>query len=74
MTVYSGAHAVKTTACREEDFPAFKAKVVGSLRGDALACAVETGVTKLVERDGLELLTVTWIARSTFVILCWEPI
>ncbi len=45
---------IKTT--KSEDRPALTAKDFDALRGDALACAKEIGISKLMDPDGLELL------------------
>ena len=39
-----------------EELPALTAKVVDALRGEALSCAMEIGLAKLMESNGLDLL------------------
>ena len=39
-----------------EELPALTAKVVDALRGEALSCAMEIGLAKLMEANGLDLL------------------
>ena len=66
MTVFAGDAAsfhewqfrlqIKKSSCKAEELPALTAKVVDALRGEALSCAMEIGLTKLMEANGLDLL------------------
>ena len=66
MTVFAGDAAslherqfrlqIKKSLCKAEEIPALTAKVVDALRGEALSCAMEIGLAKLMEADGLDLL------------------
>ena len=66
MTVFAGDAAsfhewqfrlqIKKSLCKAEELPALTAKVVDALRGEALSCAMEIGLAKLMEADGLDLL------------------
>ena len=66
MTVFAGDAAsshewqfrlqIKKSLCRTEELPALSAKVVDALRGEALSCAMEIGLAKLMEANGLDLL------------------
>ena len=66
MTVFAGDAAsfhewqfllhIKKSVCKAEELPALTAKVVDALRGEALSCAMEIGLAKLMEADGLDLL------------------
>ena len=66
MTVFDGDAAsfhewqfrlqIKKSLCKAEELPALTAKVVDALRGEALSCAMEIGLAKLMEADGLDLL------------------
>ena len=47
--------------CTAEELPALTAKVVDALCGEALSCAMEIGLAKLMESNGLDLLA----AKST---------
>ena len=47
---------IKKSLCKAEELPALTAKVVDALRGEALSCAMENGLAKLMEVDGLDLL------------------
>ncbi len=51
---------------KTEELPAPTAKVVSALRGDALACAMDLGIPKLMDDGGLELLT-TSVQASVFL-------
>ena len=41
---------------RRASLPALTAKVVDALRGEAVSCAMEIGLAKLMEANGLDLL------------------
>ena len=66
MTVFAGDAAsfhewqfrlqIKKSLCTAEELPALTAKVVDALRGEALSCAMEIGLAKLMEANGLDLL------------------
>ena len=66
MTVFAGDAAsfhewqfrlqIKKSLCKAEELPALTAKVVDALRGEALSCAMEIGLAKLMEASGLDLL------------------
>ena len=66
MTVFAGDAAslherqfrlqIKKSSCKAEELPALTAKVVDALRGEALSCAMEIGLAKLMEANGLDLL------------------
>ena len=66
MTVFAGDAAsfhewqfrlqIKKSLCKAEELPALTAKVVDALRGEALSCAMEIGLAKLMEANGLDLL------------------
>ena len=66
MTVFAGDAAsfhewqfhlqIKKSLCKAEELPALTAKVVDALRGEALSCAMEIGLAKLMESNGLDLL------------------
>ena len=66
MSVFSGDAAsfhewqfrlqIKKSPCKAEELPALTAKVVVALRGEALSCAMEIGLDKLMKADGLDLL------------------
>ena len=66
MTVFAGDTAsfhewqfrlqIKMSLCKAEGLPALTAKVVDALRGEALSCAMEIGLAKLMEANGLDLL------------------
>ena len=47
---------IKKSLCKAEELSALTAKVVDALRGEALSCAMEIGLAKLVEANGLDLL------------------
>ena len=47
---------IKKSLCKAEELPALTAKVVDALRGEALSYAVEIGLAKLMEANGLDLL------------------
>ena len=63
MTVFAGDAAsfhewqfrlkIKKSLCTAEELPALTAKVVDALRGEALSCATEIGLAKLMEANGL---------------------
>ena len=46
----------KEVVCKAEELPALTAKVVDASRGQALSCAMEIGLVKLMEANGLDLL------------------
>ena len=46
----------RKSLCTAEELPALTAKVVDALRGEALSCAMEIGLAKLMEANGLDLL------------------
>ena len=58
MTVFAGDAAsfhewqfrlqIKKSLCTAEELPALTAKVVDALRGEALSCAMEIGLAKLM--------------------------
>ena len=66
MTVFAGDAAsfhegqfrlqIRKSLCAAEELPALTAKVVDALRGEALSCAMEVGLAKLMEANGLDLL------------------
>ena len=59
MTVFAGdARLVSRVAISSSDQEVVMhtAKVVGALRGEALSCAMEIGLAKLMEANGLDLL------------------
>ena len=66
MTVFAGDAAsfhawqfrlqIKKSLCKAAELPALTAKVVDALRGEALSCAMEIGLAKLMEANGLDLL------------------
>ena len=66
MTVFAGDAAsfhewqfrlqIKKSLCTAEELPALTAKVVDALRGEALSCAMEIELAKLMEANGLDLL------------------
>ena len=66
MTVFAGDAAsfhewqfrlqIKKSLCKAEELPALTAKVVDALRGEALSCAMEIGLAKLMEANDLDLL------------------
>ena len=66
MTVFAGDAAsfhewqfrlqIKKSFCTAEELPALPAKVVDAFRGEALSCAMEIGLAKLMEANGLDLL------------------
>ena len=66
MTVFAGDAAsfherqlglqIQKSSCKAEELPALTAKVVDALRGEALSCAREIGLDKLMKVDGLDLL------------------
>ena len=66
MTVFAGDAAsfhewqfrlqIKKSLCKAEELPALTAKVVDALRSEALSCAMEVGLAKLMEANGLDLL------------------
>ena len=66
MTVFAGDAAsfqewqfrlqIKKSLCKAEELPALTAKVVDALRGEALSCAMEIGLAKLMEANCLDLL------------------
>ena len=76
MTVYAGDAAsfhewqfplqIKKSLCKAEDLPALTAKVVDALRGEALSCAMEIGLAKLMEANGLDLLVQKVQERTVF--------
>ena len=47
---------IKKSLCKADQLPALTAKVVDALRGEALSCAMEIGLAKLMEANGLDLL------------------
>ena len=47
---------IKKSLCKAEELPALTAKVVDALHGEALSCAMEIGLAKLMEANGLDLL------------------
>ena len=47
---------IKKSLCKADELPALTAKVVDALRGEALSCAMEIGLAKLMEAIGLDLL------------------
>ena len=47
---------IKKSLCKAEELPALTAKVVDALCGEALSCAMEKGLAKLMEANGLDLL------------------
>ena len=47
---------IKKSLCTGEKLPALTAKVVEASRGEALSCAMEIGLAKLMEANGLDLL------------------
>ena len=59
MTVFAGDAAsfhewqfrlqIKKSLCTAEELPALTAKVVDALRGEALSCAMEIGLAKLID-------------------------
>ena len=63
MTVFAGDAAsfhewqfrlqIKKSLCTAEELPALTAKVVDALRGEALSCAMEIGLAKLMEANAL---------------------
>ena len=66
MTVFAGDAAsfhewqfrlqIKKSLSKAEELPALTAKVVDALGGEALSCAMEIGLAKLMEANGLDLL------------------
>ena len=66
MTVFAGDAAsfhewqfrlqIKKSSYKAEDLPALTAKVVDALRGEALSCAMEIGLDKLMKAEDLDLL------------------
>ena len=66
MTVFAGDAAsfhewqfrlqIKKSLCTAEELPVLTAKVIDALRGEALSCAMEIGLAKLMEANGLDLL------------------
>ena len=66
MTVFAGDAAsfhewqfrlqIKKSFCTAEELPALTANVVDALRGEALSCAMEIGLAKLMKAKGLDLL------------------
>ena len=66
MTVFAGDAAsfhewqfrlqIKKSLCKAEELPVLTAKVVDVLRGEALSCAMEIGLAKLMEANGLDHL------------------
>ena len=46
---------IKKSSCKTEELHALTAKVVDALRGEALSCAMEIGLDKLMKADGLDL-------------------
>ena len=46
---------IKKSLCKAEELPALTAKVVDALRGEVLSCAMEIGLAKLMEANGLDL-------------------
>ena len=66
MTVFAGDAAsfhewqfrlqIKRSSCKVEELPALTVKVVDALRGEALSCAMEIRLDKLMKADGLDLL------------------
>ena len=66
MTIFAGDAAsfhewqtrlqIKMSSCKAEELLALTAKVVDALRGEALSCAMEIGLDKLMKADGLHLL------------------
>ena len=61
MTVFAGDAAsfhewqfrlqIKKSLCKADELPALTAKVVDALRGEALSCAMEIGLDKLMEAE-----------------------
>ena len=47
---------IKKSLCKAEELPALTAKVVDVSRGEALSFAMEIGLAKLMEANGLDLL------------------
>ena len=66
MTVFDGDAAsfhewqlrlqIKKSLCKAEELPALMAKVVDALRGEALSCAMEIGLVKMMKANGIDLL------------------
>ena len=66
MTVFAGDAAsfhawqfrlqIKKSLCKAEELPALTAKVADASRGETLSCAMEIGLAKLMEANGLDLL------------------
>ena len=66
MTVFAGDAAsfhewqfrlqIKESLCMADELTAQTAKVVDASHGEALSCAMEIGLAKLMEADGLDLL------------------
>ena len=60
MTVFAGDAAsfhewkfrlqIKKSSCKADELPVLTAKVVDALRGEALSCAMEIGLDKLIRR------------------------
>ena len=65
MTVFAGDAAsfherqfrlqIKKSLCTAQELLALTATVVDALRGEALSCAMEIGLAKLMEATGLDL-------------------
>ena len=47
---------IKKSLCTADELPVLTAKVIDALRGEALSCAMEIGLAKLMETNGLDLL------------------
>ena len=47
---------IKKSLCKAQKLPALTAKVVDASRGEALSCAMDIGLAKLMEANGLDLL------------------
>ena len=47
---------IKKSLCTADELPVLTAKVIDALRGEALSCAMEIGLAKLMEANGLDLL------------------
>ena len=66
MTVFAGDAAsfhewqcrlqIKKSLCTAEELPVLTAKGIDALRGEALSCAMEIGLAKLMEANGLDIL------------------
>ena len=89
MTVFAGDAAsfherqfrlqIKKSFCKAEELPAPPtAKVVDALRGEELSCAMEIGLAKLMEANGLDLLVQKKCRNGFFrseqlkLLSCWS--